>query len=334
MPGAVPHRPIGKRPCLLGILARDHHRQAGKRRNNALDIARCLGDRERLLEHDAGLGKIPALAVDLADQLQGIRHHVRVDLAVAKPRGLEVGERLLDATHAQLGLATIAEAQREEARERRELREAHRHVQLLQRLGVGTLLHEMRATVGPDAHHLENVGRLLRRAQREQVVRVVASPVSVERRQHRHHRVGGGERSVVAAAARGRQSRGSRAPGTARRPRESSARSTSRRAAAPSPRDQHRGRRPRADRRSAPRRARRAGSESGRCARRGAPGARRDPPRRAGSRSSPRSSRPGSAAPHLPAARSRRYEGAAGSPGRPRAPSRSGRRRAASTLPS
>ena len=130
----------------------------------------------------------------------------------------------------------------------------------------------MRATIGPDAHHLKDVRCLFGRAQCEEVVRVVATPVAVERCEHRHHRVRGCERAAIAARGRRRQRPARQLaawfdvaadPVRSRHPGEQQ-------------RHLHRigavRRRRHARRRRAPPRARRAGSGSGRSARRAAAG--------------------------------------------------------------
>ncbi len=170
-----------------------------------MHVSRLLGDRNRIFEDDSRLLEVAALAVDLPDQREGIRHHVRVDLPVAQARGFEVGKRIIEAPHTQFGLAAIAQAECKEARERCELGQAHRDIEFLQRLGVGTLLHEMRPTIGADANHLQHVGRLLSRTQRQQVMRVIATPVAVERGEHRHHGMRGRKRAPVTARCRRRK---------------------------------------------------------------------------------------------------------------------------------
>ena len=66
-------------------------------------------------------------------------------------------------------------------------------------LGVEALLVEPRPAVEPDAHDLEQVAGLLGVVQRPEVVAVVGQPVPVESGHQRLHRVGGGQRAVVAA---------------------------------------------------------------------------------------------------------------------------------------
>ncbi len=70
----------------------------------------------------------------------------------------------------------------------------------------------MGASVGPDPNHLENIRRFLGRTEGKQVVRVVGTPVAIEGRQHRHHRMCRRQRPMITACAGRRERPGRELP--------------------------------------------------------------------------------------------------------------------------
>jgi hypothetical protein len=101
------------------------------------------------------------LRVHVAQPVQGVRRHPRAQpLSLGQSRR-EVGGGLLEAPQPPRRLAPVVEREHAQRGEPGEVGEAHRRVQLGERLGVVALLQESGSAVGPDADELQDVARPL-----------------------------------------------------------------------------------------------------------------------------------------------------------------------------
>ena len=200
---AVHARPERERPLreplrLVGVVCRDCPCESGQRRPEALHVAGLLRVPERLLVRHAGQRRVAADPVDLAELLQRVRDHARAEPLVERARHLEVRDRLVEPTEPRERFAPVRQRERAEDREAAEIGEPQRVVELRERLFVRALLDVPRAAVRAHADELEHVAGLLGIVEGAEVMRVVAAAVSLERREHRQHGVGGRKGLCVA----------------------------------------------------------------------------------------------------------------------------------------
>ena len=184
---------------LLGVVAGEHAREAGERGHERLQVAHGVAAARRLLVGRARQGRVAALAVDVAEDHQRVGDVVGAQALVDQARGVEVGDRLLQAAQAQARLAAVGQGQGAEGAEAAEVGEADGEVELDDGGLVGALLEVARAAVDADADDLQHVAGPLGVVEGAHVVRVVARAVALEGGEHGQHGVGRRERAVLAA---------------------------------------------------------------------------------------------------------------------------------------
>ena len=197
--GPVARGAMGDGGRLLGVVAREHAREAGQRGHERLQVAHGVAAPRRLLVGSARERHVAALAVDVAEDAQRVGDVVGAQALVDQARGVEVGDRLLQTAEAQARLAAVGQRQGAEGAEAAEVGQADGEVQLDDRGLVGALLQVARAAVDTDADDLQDVAGALGVVEGAQVVGVVAGAVALERGEHGQHGVGRRQRAVLAA---------------------------------------------------------------------------------------------------------------------------------------
>ncbi len=256
--GPVARGAMGDGGRLLGVVAREHAREAGQRGHERLQVAHGVAAPRRLLVGSARERHVAALAVDVAEDAQRVGDVVGAQPLVDQARGVEVGDRLLQTAQAQARLAAVGQRQGAEGAEPAEVGQADGEIQLDDRGLVGALLQVARAAVDTDADDLQDIAGALGVVEGAQVMGVVAGAVALERGEHGQHGVGRRQRAVLAAGHGHLVGARWRAPGTRRRRRAARGHWRATRTAAPR-RSTARSRRARAGRPRAPRRGARAG---------------------------------------------------------------------------
>jgi hypothetical protein len=198
-PRAVARGALRERARLGVVVTGEHPREAGERGHERLQVAHGVAAPRRLLVGGPRQRRVAALAVDVAEDHQRVGDVVGAQSLIDEARGVEVGDRLLQAPEAQPRLAAIGQRQGAEGAEAAEVGQADGEVELGDRGLVGALLEVARPAVDADADDLQHVAGALGVVQRAQVVRVVARPVAFEGGEHGQHGVGRRERAILAA---------------------------------------------------------------------------------------------------------------------------------------
>src|SRR5262249_40537775 len=162
-----------------------------------LHVAGLLRTREGLLVEGAGKREIAALAIDIAEETERVRHHQRSRTLVEGGRCLEVAGRLLEATETEVRRAAVRQRQRAKERESGQVGETRRKLQFGKRLHVRPLLEMLGSPVRPDAHDLKHVACTFCVLERANAMGVVRDAVAGQCRQQRKRRVRGGERPRI-----------------------------------------------------------------------------------------------------------------------------------------